>query len=198
MTSECKLLELPAELRDLIWGFAVGTAGAVVIFQERSAVPLPPPTLLRVSRQIRHEGAKVYYERNDFHLTVAEHITAPVIQWLRRLGQDNGKHLRSLIIVIAMNHWVPSTALPPVEGVLYRLDRYRIRKWNALASALADARPQLAIAVALAPSFDEEMARLRSRATWNGGVIHGEKTGSTAVKEDPCVPVVQVVARVMP
>jgi hypothetical protein len=69
----CRLLELPAELRDAIYEFALTSSKPTVTFQldkyqKDSYAQAIQPALTRVSRQIRAESLPVYYACNDFIL----------------------------------------------------------------------------------------------------------------------------------
>lgn len=100
-----RLLELPAELREIIWTHAVTqwtpirTAESSKQFPmlRQAAVRLDrfnrplPAALTRVSRQLRYETLHLYYECNQFELWrplfwVNDWTFSTLIEWLTQLG----------------------------------------------------------------------------------------------------------------
>jgi len=86
-TPRCYLLELPAELRDAIYEFALTSSKATVTFRldpwqrDTYSQALQPP-LTRVSRQLRQETLPVYYGSNTFVLHTEGSKCDDARQWL--------------------------------------------------------------------------------------------------------------------
>lgn len=67
----CRLLELPAEIREHIFTFVVVPEQPIVTFrldkfQKESYEEASQPSITRVSRQVRRESLPLFYECNDF------------------------------------------------------------------------------------------------------------------------------------
>ncbi|TKA71927.1 hypothetical protein B0A55_07923 [Friedmanniomyces simplex] len=105
----CRLLELPAELREVIWIFAVTDWAPPRTVEDGVGADCQPPTLqrtpirldrfnrplpaaiTRVSRQLRHETLHLYYESNQFELWrplfwINDWSFGTLIDWLTQLG----------------------------------------------------------------------------------------------------------------
>ncbi|KAK5170421.1 uncharacterized protein LTR77_005009 [Saxophila tyrrhenica] len=72
-TSRCRLLELPAEIRESIFEFALLSEKALVSFcldeyQHSDYQEATQPPLTRVNRQVRRESLPVFYRCNDIIL----------------------------------------------------------------------------------------------------------------------------------
>ena len=81
---ESRLLELPAELRNDIYRFAlVGDPEDKI--KITPGMPNPPyePALLRVSRQVRNEASSIYYQENHFRFDMPNFDASAYIKWVR-------------------------------------------------------------------------------------------------------------------
>lgn len=101
-----RLLTLPAEIRALIFQFAVTADNTVVTFlldnyQRDSYSQATQPALTRVSRQVRAESLPIYYECNDFVLHTEKAQDA--YRWLR----CNSLHLGMLRRISFWLRYVP-------------------------------------------------------------------------------------------
>ncbi|KAF2725845.1 hypothetical protein K431DRAFT_54004 [Polychaeton citri CBS 116435] len=73
-TSSFRLLDLPAELRALIFSFALTSPRPLVTFRldpyqkDSYTEAWPPPSLTFVSKQFREESLPIFYQCNDFVL----------------------------------------------------------------------------------------------------------------------------------
>lgn len=82
-----RLLELPAEIRDLIFEFALTSDVPIVAFrlddyQRDSYVEATQPPLTRVSRQIRAESLSMFYSSNEIVLHTEEKKAKDTQRWL--------------------------------------------------------------------------------------------------------------------
>nr|POE87442.1 hypothetical protein CFP56_30031 [Quercus suber] len=82
----CRLLALPAELRNMIWSLTFFSSGAVQIRTRRD---FTLPALLKVCRSIRNDALQLYYSVNVFEFPI--HAWAVVIprDWLKFIGHAN-------------------------------------------------------------------------------------------------------------
>lgn len=81
-------LELPAEIRDLIYEHALRSLKPTVTFhldhfQKDSYQEASQPPLTRVNRQVRRESLKIFYEVNDFILHTEGPKWIDARKWLR-------------------------------------------------------------------------------------------------------------------
>ena len=80
-----KLLLLPPEMRNRIYGFALIEAVYIIIGPQG---PLPAePALLRTCSQIRKEASGIYYRANYFKFDIMNNDASVYIQWCRRSPQ---------------------------------------------------------------------------------------------------------------
>ena len=94
---ESKLLELPSELRNSIWEFALIQGRSIRISIGRSEVSTR--SLLSTCRQIYGEYVAMYYSRNSFISESLEwYMSEDVIWWLTKLGKKKRALLRDLRI----------------------------------------------------------------------------------------------------
>ncbi|KAK4635652.1 hypothetical protein CLAFUW4_01044 [Fulvia fulva] len=106
MTS--RLLRLPAEIRSLIYEYAVASDKTVVTFRldpyQRDCYEhaIPPPLAL-VSHQVRAESLPAYYSCNDFIL----HTESPQADEAKRWLRLNADHLGVLRRVTFWIRYVP-------------------------------------------------------------------------------------------
>lgn len=103
-TRTSRFLELPPELRDLIFEFALTSGRTLVTFrlddyQRDSYLQATQPSLARVNRQLRHESLPIYYACNDFVL----HTEGSKADDARRWLLCNEPHLPKLRRV---SYWV--------------------------------------------------------------------------------------------
>ncbi|CAK4032274.1 Hypothetical predicted protein [Lecanosticta acicola] len=104
-----RLLNLPAEIRNLIFEYAVTSQKTVVTFrpdhfQRDSFTAATQPPLTRVSRQVRSESLPIYYECNDFVLHTESPKADDALIWLT----CNWLHLRKLRRLSFWIRYVPS------------------------------------------------------------------------------------------
>jgi len=84
----CRLLNLPAELRSLIYTFALQA--------ERINIVERGPALLRVSRQVRSEAGSLYRGVNTFLCFLQRN--GRLVKCLARLG-PHARHARSFLLI---------------------------------------------------------------------------------------------------
>ncbi|KAF2774114.1 hypothetical protein EJ03DRAFT_134 [Teratosphaeria nubilosa] len=106
----CHLLDLPAELRDLIYEYAVTSDKTIVTFrldkyQRDSYNQAVQPSLTRVNRQVRAESLPFYYACNTFVL----HTEASKALDARRWLLCNEMHLLKLRRLSLWIRYVPLT-----------------------------------------------------------------------------------------
>ncbi|KAK5113577.1 hypothetical protein LTR85_010805 [Meristemomyces frigidus] len=106
----CRLLELPPELRDAIFEFALTSDKTLVTFrldtyQRDSYTQATQPPLTRVSRQLRHESIPIYYAANDFVL----HTEGIKAENARRWLECNERYLLRLRRVSLWVRYASST-----------------------------------------------------------------------------------------
>jgi hypothetical protein len=122
--TEFRLLDLPLELREMIYGMAFeriddppdcdcerclrsfNPSQVTVAKSYEStwsvdeAIRIRHPTLLHVSRQVRSEAGKVYYRTKQFHMYVDVHMSTnperEVNTWLQTMVGKFATHLRDL------------------------------------------------------------------------------------------------------
>ena len=98
------LLNLPPEIRNTIYSYALVDPGPVRIYcsdrlpehLENSPDPFcwQPPALLQTSRQILAEASAMYYANNRFKAVSNDEIWGDVLKrWLDALGQENVRSL---------------------------------------------------------------------------------------------------------
>ncbi|KAK4902306.1 hypothetical protein LTR27_001210 [Elasticomyces elasticus] len=89
--SKCHLLNLPAELRVLIWEIVLAQTRC---FRRQGYLKLAPvPSLLQANRQIRHETRPIHYNHTIFHVHISfqpNHYD----KWLRDMGENAVKRIR--------------------------------------------------------------------------------------------------------
>ncbi|KAK3110951.1 hypothetical protein LTR53_014250 [Teratosphaeriaceae sp. CCFEE 6253] len=124
----CRLLALPAELREAIWTFAVTewtpskpSLSSTRVDTQRPAPPdrpmlqrtpirvdrlnrPPPPGLTGVSRQLRHETLRLYYTSNQFELWrplfwLHDWTLSTLITWLAQLGPHRTPWLADVVLL---------------------------------------------------------------------------------------------------
>lgn len=86
-SQRCMLLELPAEVRQSIFAFALKSDKPLVTFhiddyQRESYEEASQPALLRVSRQVRTEAIPLFYGCNEFIFHTEERQANDAHQWL--------------------------------------------------------------------------------------------------------------------
>lgn len=72
------MLKLPAEIRVLIWEYALHEAGRIEV-----TTHLRQPPLLRTCKQIRRETVDIWYTENDFHIHIHDLDAAISNAWAR-------------------------------------------------------------------------------------------------------------------
>lgn len=102
--SQCRLLDLPAELRDTIFEYALTADKPLVSFrldnyQRESYQEATQPPLTRVNRQIRQESLPIFYQNNY----VVLHAEAPKIddtqRWLECIESK-------IALIQRMSFWI--------------------------------------------------------------------------------------------
>ncbi|KAK3046667.1 hypothetical protein LTR09_011881 [Extremus antarcticus] len=121
------LFDLPRELRDEIWGYALGVSTIDITSAPQLAVQ---PLLCRVSRQLRYETLPLFYQNNIFKSGVTNSARENAELWLNAIGQDNIKTLRFLTL---RGHRAIESELPDrvpdscrmvnIEGIINLRDR---------------------------------------------------------------------------
>lgn len=104
-----RLLDLPAEIREYIFEFALVSEKPVVTFrldnyQRESYREATQPALTRVSRQIRQESLQVFYRVNCFIFHTEEPRFHESLKWARQ-------HERMLAKMLRMSFWVRHVTL---------------------------------------------------------------------------------------
>lgn len=105
-----RILTLPAEIRSLIYEYAVASEKTIVTFrldpyqQDCYQHAIPPPLTL-VSRQVRAESLPAYYSCNDFIL----HTESPKAEEAKRWLRLNADHLCLLRKLTFWVRYVPFT-----------------------------------------------------------------------------------------
>ncbi|KAM0721153.1 hypothetical protein Q7P37_003440 [Cladosporium fusiforme] len=84
----CRLLELPAEIRELIFTFAVVPERPIVTFrldrfQKESYEEASQPPITRVSRQLRREALPLFYGCNEFIVHTEDDKSEDAQRWFR-------------------------------------------------------------------------------------------------------------------
>ena len=89
------LLELPRELRDVIWKFyVVDWAGLSQHINPAVHLPNSPAGLLRVSRQVSVEVSIHFYGSPIFYL----YAPYQSLEWIKGIGLHNARLIRNLIL----------------------------------------------------------------------------------------------------
>ena len=85
LTGHFHLLDLPAELRELVFAFTVLSDLPISprVFIPRDAFVLRLPAVTQVSRQVRKESLPLYFEVNSFQFNIKDVIELPLAQDLR-------------------------------------------------------------------------------------------------------------------
>lgn len=101
-------MALPAEIRALIFEFAVTSDKTIVTFrldhyQRDSYRQAHQPPLTKVSRQVRSESLPIYYECNDFVLHTESTRANDAYRWLR----CNSSYLNTLRRISFWLRYVP-------------------------------------------------------------------------------------------
>ena len=76
---ESQLLSLPAELRNMIYNYALIEDDDIEI--HTSTPPPPQLVLLQVNRQMRNEAIKIYYTQNEFNWVIHACDASNYIKW---------------------------------------------------------------------------------------------------------------------
>lgn len=109
-SGRCRLLELPPEIRDQIWSFAVtewsptklnnsSTAISNTLMLHKASIRIdrlntpPPPAVTRTCRQIRSETLHLYYSENIFECWrplpwLSDWSRSTFVAWLTSLGPE--------------------------------------------------------------------------------------------------------------
>lgn len=101
-TENFRLFDLPRELRDMIYGFAMVDHKLTPINQE-----LKPPPLTQVSRQTREETLPIYWQKNQFAFTIGP-LESPNLlgQWLRETKDLRSRYLHPRKLLVIFPPWV--------------------------------------------------------------------------------------------
>ncbi|KXS98243.1 hypothetical protein AC578_6276 [Pseudocercospora eumusae] len=100
-----RLLALPPELRELIYGYALGPNrhdGTLIISRENIKNRIG---LLGTCRQIRSEASPIFYHPSTrFEAVVNADALEPVVAWFKSIGVQTCKRLRS----VSLRHELPT------------------------------------------------------------------------------------------
>lgn len=140
----CRLLDLPAEIRNSIYRYALAPTGCVVLTSTKSKrfaiTPNLAPALLATCHQIHKEAADILYAENTVCITVdAEDTCWPTIAE-NRLPQQSLEKLQHLFVILdctahyfnasfADVDWAPFSALTALKtlrvAILHHRNSYR-------------------------------------------------------------------------
>ena len=97
-------IELPAELRNRIYEFAVIESDPIDLIVccckhcPHMAIVVQP-AVTRASRQLREESLPIFYGQNLFLGQAYEgYVPAKMIRWLRAIGAQNRSHIKNLYV----------------------------------------------------------------------------------------------------
>lgn len=79
--NKCHLLELPGELRNRIYRFALVNEGVIIV----TAAGPSEPALLRCNKEIRQEAVTIYYRENKFKYQVRNFNGSASIPFMAQL-----------------------------------------------------------------------------------------------------------------
>lgn len=99
-------LELPAEVRNMIYGFAIDNAVAHLPSRINLGEPLQQPAITLVNHQVQAEAMSIFYSSQTFTLRrdcYYRPIHADNLRWIARLEPTIPMALRSISIVFDMN-----------------------------------------------------------------------------------------------
>lgn len=142
--TRCRLLDLPAEIRNCIYRYALAPTGSVALISTRSkrfaTKPILAPALLATCHQINKEASEILYSENTVCITVdAEDTCWPTIAE-SRLPQRSLEKLQHLFVILdctaqyfnasfADVDWDPFSALISLKTlsitILYHRYNYR-------------------------------------------------------------------------
>ena len=135
-----RLLDLPTEIRDLIFAFALTSEKPLVAFklddyQRDSYKEATQPPLTQVNRQIRHESLPIFYDCNDIILHTDSSKATDTRRWLTCVETrlDKLQRLSFWIRYVTLtNHWSASNGAISIflqrskaEGVWKVEDRWK-------------------------------------------------------------------------
>lgn len=81
-TGECLFFELPAELRNEIYRYALVSTDRIHI-TTTMVQPPPEPGILHVNRQTRQEALAIYYHENHFRFDMYDLNASAYMRWVR-------------------------------------------------------------------------------------------------------------------
>lgn len=97
-----RLLDLPSELRNMIYGFAMISDPVTPINRD-----LKPPPLTQVSRQIRNEALLIYWQKNQFVFTSGQFEPPKLLaRWLRETKDIRSRYLHPRKLLVINASWV--------------------------------------------------------------------------------------------
>lgn len=140
-----RLLDLPPELRDLIYEYIVLKPKNTITMLPNfncfaSEVSAAQPALIRVNKQLRSEALPMFYNGNVFLAEVSDTIDLHTAKrWLTSIGEHNIRHLRRLALCgwtkIAFGHmtcrlWIRmlfdlKDGTLEIEGTETEVDKHR-------------------------------------------------------------------------
>ncbi|KAK5120783.1 hypothetical protein LTR85_005849 [Meristemomyces frigidus] len=95
VAQDCKLLSIPPEIRNYIYGLALTESDDIVV---PSSGKLSQPALLRVCKQVRTEALAIYYASNNFRSRLTYPATRSLCAWVDHIDETITKHIHSLIL----------------------------------------------------------------------------------------------------
>ncbi|CAK4033247.1 Hypothetical predicted protein [Lecanosticta acicola] len=119
------LWKLPSEVRNTVYGYALGIHGenSISICEDYRRWP----ALLQVSREVRGEALKLYFSKGNFCLRLyqsvadtdrSDHMENYLWPWLRIIVRDNLKHLSRFTLECEVDRDVRIVKFAFSEGVL--------------------------------------------------------------------------------
>ncbi|CAK3936123.1 Hypothetical predicted protein [Lecanosticta acicola] len=124
----CRLLNLPAELRNEIYELVLVSSGRIELTTTRPK-SLREPAFLAISRQIRTEATAIYYGSNTFCRKVYYNDGrrwSLLEKWLRKIGPERCSMLREMVISSGWTlniDWVKGYLSKHPQGLRACLDR---------------------------------------------------------------------------
>lgn len=119
ITQDSALLELPAELRNRTYRYAMTSDEAVEV--EGEAI-ISSTKLLQVCHQIREEATSIFYAENAFTVTCVDFNIAPILCWFFAIRQKNVSTISKIHIKAAFSQ-KSSSALADMRTYIRAGDR---------------------------------------------------------------------------
>lgn len=120
VNQDTPLLELPAELRNQIYRYALVSNGAIRIRRQEYK---SHTALLKVCSQIRKEAIKIFFTENRFRSISNDHRLGTTFKWMEMIGKENAACILQLAIRIKIaerckesGHVMMNSVLPEDYG----------------------------------------------------------------------------------